>query len=55
MIPYELTDQALEELHGPGRCRRCGGRGWVSVPDPLFDDALIDVRCPACTRKAKRR
>ena len=47
------TEAALELLHGPDRCGACGGRGWVAVPDPLFDDALVDQRCPDCAREDK--
>jgi hypothetical protein len=47
------TGKALELLHGPDRCPTCGGREWVAVEDPLYPEALIDVRCPECTRKAK--
>lgn len=48
------TDQALELLHGPGRCQACGGSGWVAVTDPLYPGVLIDARCPECCRTATR-
>ena len=53
MTNYWPTDEALEVLHGPDLCETCGGRSWVAVPDPLYDDILIDARCPECARKAK--
>lgn len=53
MTNYWLTDDALEVLHGPGRCDSCGGRGWVATEDPLYPEALIDARCPDCAKKAK--
>ncbi len=30
-------------------CDECDGTGWVSFPDPLFDGAYIDARCPCGT------
>ena len=47
------TEAALELLHGTNRCETCGGREWVATPDPLYDDVLIDARCPDCARKAR--
>lgn len=32
----------------PTDCELCGGTGWASVPDPLFNGAMVDCRCPAC-------
>jgi hypothetical protein len=29
-------------------CDLCAGTGWASYPDPFFDGALIDARCPVC-------
>lgn len=29
-------------------CILCEGDGWVSIPDPMFDGALVEQRCPAC-------
>lgn len=45
---------------GPdGDCQLCGGSGWAAVPDPFFNGALVDQRCPACqdttVRATKRR
>lgn len=48
------TDLALEVLHGPDRCRLCGGREWVAVDDPLYPGTLVDVRCPACCATISR-
>lgn len=50
---YWPTDKALALLHGPARCKRCGGRGWVPTEDPLYPEALIDARCPDCAAKAQ--
>ena len=47
------TDQALAILHGPERCKVCGGIGWIANPDPLYPDELIDVRCPNCIDQAR--
>lgn len=30
------------------RCEICDGTGWARIPDPFFDDATTDQRCPAC-------
>lgn len=29
-------------------CTLCGGGGWVALPDPFFNGALVDQRCPYC-------
>lgn len=46
---YWPTPKADELLHP---CERCGGGGWIAVPDPLDrDGALIDARCPDCSSR----
>lgn len=47
------VDRLLASNSPADDCPLCGGTGWVAVPDPLFDDALVDERCPDCARKAK--
>ncbi len=29
-------------------CPLCAGTCWIAVPDPFFNGALVDQRCPAC-------
>lgn len=38
-------EQAARHLD---RCELCEGTGWVRIPDPFFDGATTDQRCPAC-------
>ena len=51
------TEQALRLLHGPDLCEMCGGRGWIAVPDALYDGEYYDARCPECaaTKQALRK
>lgn len=43
-LPRVLRNEELDLAD----CELCGGTQWVQVPDPLFDGALVDQRCPAC-------
>lgn len=50
--------KSIHSAHNPDRpgrrpprqpdCELCEGTGWARVPDPLFNGALVDCRCPAC-------
>lgn len=35
-------------------CLLCAGTGWACVPDPLFDGAMVECRCPACSDLSAR-
>ena len=43
-----------EPSHDDLDCILCEGTHWVAIPDPLFDGALVDQRCPACTDHSVR-
>lgn len=38
-------ERAAAELD---RCEICEGTGWARIPDPFFNGATTDQRCPAC-------
>ena len=57
--PEGGQDQLCTQCDGAGWnavvCDLCAGSGWASYPDPFFDGALIDARCPACHTASRRR
>lgn len=51
------SDRPAEPLDRGPTCLMCGGAHWVALPDPFFNGALVDQRCPCCqdtTIRARR-